>query len=166
MTFFWEMGASHPGLSSTSAAVNSWTPRAQGCGRHCREKALPKCWVLVSEFETCHEVAGSYQTTSCDTKHSAQVGSRPIYANTAVPSLYAAEIRKTAYTPKAARAPLRGSSDKAAVVAKPQAILHVCIEAFLRVQHVLGEAEYVVHLKKQYLTHHKFCEKSKLANMV
>ena len=160
------MGASHPALSSTSAAVNSWTPRAQGCGRHCREKALPKCWVLVSEFETCHEVAGSYQTTSCDTKHSAQVGSRPIYANTAVPSLYAAEIRKTAYTPKAAGAPLRGSSDKAAVVAKPQAILHVCIEAFLRVQHVLGEAEYVVHLKKQYLTHHKFCEKSKLANMV
>lgn len=27
-------------------------------------------------------------------------------------------------------------------------------------------AEYVVHLKKQSLTHDKFCEKSKVANMV
>ena len=60
--FFLRDGGFSPWIVfSPSAAVNSWTPRTQGCPVHCREKALPKCWVLVSDFETCHEVAGSYQ---------------------------------------------------------------------------------------------------------
>lgn len=72
------------------------------------------------------------------------------------------QLSRSCMLPKSAKRRTR----RKAVVAKPQAILHVCIEAFLRVQHVLSEAEYVVHLKKQYLTHDKFCEKSKVANMV
>lgn len=105
LIFILERWASHPGLTYIIfshrhlelSTVGLWEPKRTSIGEWLSE-ALPreniaKCWVLVSEFETCHEVA------SCK-PHKAQVGSRPIYANTAVPFLYAAQIRKTPYTPK------------------------------------------------------------------
>ena len=141
---FWEMGASDPGIGLYSYSKTYCLRRRLELSTESVAVGTPRAQVKwTSRLARGH----AERSVSIATVVFRWFGAREIKRG--------ARVQKGAPKPK--KGPKRGQdpcpAGRADMVAKPGAILHVCLEAFLgRVEHVCGEAEHVLHLKEQYLT--------------